>query len=309
MPARTRAELARSRAGPVRAERLRLPSGASRRAAFLAIAGSSIAQVIGNRDGARAGDDPEYVHQMRVGLRRLRSALRLFRGHEHLLSRRDRQALKSLGRVLGGVRDLDVFTGDIAGAGLAPAARRAALARLGPHHALAREKLRAWLDGPQHARLEQRLALALAADGGTRGAAILPFAARALSRAHRPLARAARDVAALEEPALHALRIEVKRARYAAEFFTTLGWEARARRYVRALAALQDALGRINDLASGRVLLTQTGIATRAAAQLMREWQAAAQAARARLPQLAANAVACAGYWQDAKEKTHVRSR
>ncbi|MBL8376786.1 MAG: CHAD domain-containing protein [Burkholderiales bacterium] len=287
---------------------MRLPADASRRAAFLAISGASIAQIMANRNGARAGEDPEYVHQMRVGLRRLRSALRLFRGHEHLLSRRDRQAVKTLGRVLGGVRDLDVFAADIAGAGLAPAARRAALARLEPPRARAREKLLAWLDGPRHARLEQRLALSLAADRPGGGAAVLPFAVRALERAHRPLARAVRDIAALDEPALHALRIEVKRARYAAEFFATLGWERPAGAYARALAALQDALGRINDMASGRVLLTQTGIATRTSAQLMREWQVAARAATASLPQLAANAIACAGYWQTGKEKRHVRS-
>jgi len=62
---------------PVRAEQIDLAVGISTRDGFKAIAGACLRQIVGNGPALLKGD-PEGVHQMRVGLRRLRAALSLF---------------------------------------------------------------------------------------------------------------------------------------------------------------------------------------------------------------------------------------
>jgi CHAD domain-containing protein len=53
--------------------------------------------------------DPEPLHQMRVGMRRMRTALRLFEGVVHIPSDADDRVIRKLGKILGGLRDLDVL--------------------------------------------------------------------------------------------------------------------------------------------------------------------------------------------------------
>ena len=78
---------------------------------FLAIAGNCLEQVSGNQDGVAGGEDVESVHQMRVGLRRLRSALGMFKS---LLALPDalKGELEWLGGALGEARDWDVLAGN-----------------------------------------------------------------------------------------------------------------------------------------------------------------------------------------------------
>ncbi|HEX9343841.1 MAG TPA: CHAD domain-containing protein, partial [Actinomycetota bacterium] len=63
-----------------------------------------------NEAGVRLGDDPEAVHQARVGIRRLRSTLRTFRS---VLDREWSGALRAelawIADLLGAVRDADVL--------------------------------------------------------------------------------------------------------------------------------------------------------------------------------------------------------
>src|SRR5512134_61521 len=81
--------------------------------AFKAIVRSCLTQLQANEDGMLEGRDPEYLHQMRVALRRLRSALGMFRA---VLSREalepPAQELKWLAAGLGPARDWDVFMGE-----------------------------------------------------------------------------------------------------------------------------------------------------------------------------------------------------
>ncbi|HEV6964562.1 CHAD domain-containing protein, partial [Roseateles sp.] len=73
-----------------------------------------------------------------------------------------------------------------------------------------------------------------------------------LRRWHQALAAAWRGFDALDAAALHALRKHVKRQRYAVEFFAPLLPRKRTARYLTALAAAQQALGEVNDLAVAR---------------------------------------------------------
>jgi len=95
----------------VKAQPLPLDAAMTVEQVFLAICGNCLEQVSGNQDGVAAGEDVESLHQMRVGLRRLRSALGMFKT---LLALPD--ALKTeldwLGGALGEARDWDVLAGN-----------------------------------------------------------------------------------------------------------------------------------------------------------------------------------------------------
>ena len=92
---------------PWRAPALR---GATPRAAFRAVAHATLEQIELNARGALLSDDAEFLHQLRVGLRRLRAALRAFR--DVLPSKTTEKLKRSLGKLspkLGAARDWDVL--------------------------------------------------------------------------------------------------------------------------------------------------------------------------------------------------------
>jgi inorganic triphosphatase YgiF len=206
---------------------------------------------------ARRGDDPEAVHEMRVALRRLRTALRLGKA---ALPARQRAALNRelgwLGDVLGEVRDRDV---QLATAtwhrARIPAAARGPIDGL--RRALRRERRQA-LEQLQQAFASRRytrllLALERAATPPRRppsGAAAEPISVaggRALARAVRKLRKigdAVGDLPHADE--LHRLRIRAKRLRYALEALKPITGR-HGRRLTKQLTRLQDVLGRFND--------------------------------------------------------------
>ena len=87
-----------------------LPKHAAVDDAFTALCNAALAQIAANAPGVARGDDPEYLHQLRVGMRRLLSVVRAFRP---LLRRKRARAamapLRKMMRVFGTVRDWDVF--------------------------------------------------------------------------------------------------------------------------------------------------------------------------------------------------------
>lgn len=243
----------------VKAQPLALDAAMSVEQAFLAIAGNCLEQVSGNQDGVAAGADVESVHQMRVGLRRLRSALGMFKS---LLVLPD--ALKGeldwLGGALGEARDWDVLAGNtlaqLDGEAATDAAALAAAA-----HAQARLKhveaaqavtsarctacmlglqrwlqARAWRDSCS-VRQVRRL-----------DAPVSPFAQSTVHKDLRRLLKRGKDLPQLAPPARHRVRITAKKARYATEFFASLYDAGQVRHYVKRLSVLQDELGWRNDI-------------------------------------------------------------
>ena len=219
---------------------------------------------------ARAGLDIEGVHQLRVALRRLRSVLRVFRPiTDGPASRALDSALRELLALLGPARDWDVF---LAGIG-------AEMAQLLPHD----RRMRSLLRAAEAARQAAYDALAGALDGATwrmlllsgigfvhgkpwraeADAALLArldappheFAELVLDKRWRKLREAGADIASLPPEALHELRLDAKRLRYAAEVFAPVFPRKTARRFQRRLAALQEELGRSNDAAVARALI------------------------------------------------------
>ena len=241
---------------PRRAVATPLSSDATTTTAFRRIAMACLAQVSANAELLRIVRRPEAVHQMRVGLRRLRAAVGAFKP---LLPAPERERieteLKWLARESDAARDLDVFIRDA----FHPTALEApspGLAALGHHLLTARSQA---YDRVLGAVASSRYALLMLETTAWIETAALPdepvapFAAEALNRLHRQVEQRARDLADLDAEARHHLRIRAKRLRYAAEFFADLFPSRRRRsRYLKALEQLQDSLGALNDLAVAR---------------------------------------------------------
>jgi triphosphatase len=248
---------------PRKATPIVFPKNATVEQGMRRILAGCLAHAQANAQGFLDSDNPEYLHQLRVGMRRFKSTLKLFRDLVALPPHLQRQ-LDDLSTLLGAARDADVLLHTtlphIAAAGkhevflqplLAHAqvyaqARRAA-ARQAVHstrHAQLMLGLFEWVDGKRwrkdiaratRARLRKPLAT---------------FARHAVVDAHGVVARRARKVEKLgghDAASLHRLRIGCKQARYAVEFFTGIERAGKASRYVKKLSAVQEALGVLND--------------------------------------------------------------
>ena len=255
---------------PRRATPCELDPAATLDDALARVLDACLAQVLANLAPAQLGRDAEGVHQMRVGVRRLRSALRFFRPvlprAQRLLLERE---LRWLGRELGLVRDLDVFALEILEPLLAlrpddkglDALHRVAKAAREERQEALREVLRGtrftrlalevgryaarrqWRDQPVDERSARLFAPARL------------FAAALFERRDAKVRRAGAALDELEPARLHRLRIQVKRLRYAVDLLGGLFPSRRRERYHDRLPVLQDRLGRIADLATAQRLL------------------------------------------------------
>jgi inorganic triphosphatase YgiF len=204
--------------------------------------------------------DPGGVHQMRVALRRTRSALNLLR---ELLPREERQMLAAearwLAAILGDVRDLDVFSTET----LAPvrtafpedAALGALAVAADAERGRAQRALVEAVESPRYTRFVLRLGAFVESGAWDSEEAATALASRLLDKRARQARRLGKDFEALDIERRHELRIALKKLRYAAEFFRSLFPAPRARKYLKRLTALQNGLGRINDLETARGVL------------------------------------------------------
>lgn len=253
-------------AAPVKAADIPLHRRMAPLAGFRRIALACLDHLQRNHEGAATQDDPEYIHQMRVASRRLRAALRLF---DPLLPPGLADALLPLLRrqtaLLGEARDMDVLLGEIAApvmASLADEPRLAALVgviteRRYRQREAAMRDLRGTLFG-QFVLLAGDLLHRPPFDPVDAGAGetLAAFADSRIRRLRKKVLRLAK-AASVDDPAsLHALRIGVKRLRYALEFFAPLADRKKLRAKIARLAGLQETLGQINDLANAGRLLT-----------------------------------------------------
>ncbi len=228
--------------------------------------------------GALAMTGPEPVHQMRVALRRLRSAILLFRRAVSCPALDDANLrLKELGRVLGPPRDWDVFT---AGAGRNvgaafedDAAVTALLVAAERRRRSGYAELAAYLESPAWRQLGICLAtlvltrpwqsfipddLADAVRHEELQRAPLPeFASRALQKRFEAVIEPGPDLSGLALGELHEIRLHAKRLRYAAEFFAPLFPGRITRRFLRRMSALQEHLGQLNDGAVAATLMAE----------------------------------------------------
>lgn len=242
---------------PLRAERSTISARMTPVEAFRALAFSCVRQWQANATGALTSDNPEFIHQLRVSQRRLRSLLKLFAPalpSEFVIEWGER--LRDNANSFGDARDLDVLYDEI----LAPVAgtnseEDAALAKLQGIVRTARDEARAHACSKLDPASQGRMLI-----GFTTALHVLPtnsligavdltrFAQLQLDRVRKRIRRrheAARDLVPAK---LHALRIALKGLRYGLEFFVPLMPAGPSKRYIDALAQAQSALGFINDL-------------------------------------------------------------
>lgn len=236
--------------------------------AFIAIMANCLEQIHGNAAGVASGRSPEAVHQMRVGLRRLRSALKNF---ESVLSLPEtlQAELKWLAATLGQSRDSEVLAFTTFPQLRVPSTRREELARaesIVARQAISRrEEAAQALRSPRCARLFLGLELwlqqapwrdkTMVGQGSMPQQALRDFARDRLLKSHRKLLRRGRHLPRLEGTELHQARIAAKQMRYTMEFFASLFPPGVSKRCLRRLSRLQDVLGSRNDLQVAERLL------------------------------------------------------
>lgn len=232
----------------VKASKPRLAKGLSCAEAFQTIAFACLHDFMLNEAALETADEIEAVHQARVAVRRLRAAMTLFRP---MLADRAfeglREDLKWHAGLLGEARDLDVFQETWPRlAGRVEEKRCAAHRAFSDALATKRSRvffvdLVAWLDGGEWQDQFGDIARAGVAD----------FVTLRLSKRRKRLVVRGRDLDELDPATRHKIRIDAKKLRYMAEFFTGVRGVARQPKlykdFIKALADLQEALGAMHD--------------------------------------------------------------
>jgi inorganic triphosphatase YgiF len=254
-------------AGPQKASSIDLAVDISAADAFRDIARGCLTQFLANQACLIDSRSPESVHQMRVALRRLRSAMATFKAFldtpESLWLKEE---LAWLLAPLGAARDADVFLEDI----FEPLADILADE---PGFSLLREDFQAnrqaayataleLQDTPRLTHLLLCLGRWIEAGDWLHGETpsrqeeidrpAWQLAAITLARLERKVGRGMRHLADSDSASRHATRIQVKKLRYTIDFFYSLFPGTKAKRLGAWLAVLQDRLGLLNDIAVGR---------------------------------------------------------
>lgn len=253
---------------PVRAGPVAISAADPASGALAAIAADCLAQIVANAESMRAGRDGEFLHQLRVGVRRTRSLLKLMSAAPSPEITSLDEGLVGLSEVFGPARDWDVFASGTL-AEIVPhlrdpqgAAFRRLRLRAARRRRLHHEAARAEAGSQRFARL--LLALGKACSRLELASSDPPastFARDALARSERRLRKRGKRLRGTDAAGRHRVRVAAKKLRYAAEFFTPLFRHAGAKDYVDALAGLQAILGRLNDIAVASRLLDELMVA------------------------------------------------
>ena len=247
---------------PVKATPVRLTRKMRMEDALQCMGLNCMAQIESNVPGVLV-QSVESLHQMRVGLRRLRALLDMYRDLAPLPPEL-KEGLDWLSGELGATRDWDVLADTTLPAidginteALQAAAREQARtlhrnmlpALHSPRYTQLMLQMNGWLRGRQwrpDSGLPKDDPLAQPALDG-----LVPLMRKAQKRLRK-------RIEALDEtdaPARHRVRIAAKKARYAAEFFSDLLPKKEVKAYVKCLSQLQERLGHLNDLAVAGGLL------------------------------------------------------
>lgn len=273
---------------PRRHDKAPLARGLTAAGAFQAIARNTLVQIAANGVVLREADSVEAVHQLRVAVRRLRSALSTFADvtdddHAEAI----KAELKWLAGACDDARDLDVFAESAAAlvdptldlSALVPAVEAArARAHAKACAAVASGRFRELvLDTTAWVETGAWLTLGGKASAKRRDLPAERFAAKALARRRKRLVKLAADLKGVDDAARHEARIAAKKLRYAAEAFAPL-FDADAKPFIKSIKLLQEELGALNDAAVASELvgrLRLKGAALAAAKTLLAAREAA----------------------------------
>jgi inorganic triphosphatase YgiF len=241
-------------------------------AAFRTIGAACLQHLMANEAIVRRAPEADAVHQMRVALRRLRAAITLFKTVVED-ERRDpiRAELKWMANVLGEARDLDVYITKV----LEPArdehstdeSYQNLLAEYQERRDRAYEVVQETIASPRFITGVLEAAAWIEAGNWLRDASkparrrrnqpVAVLAEEELGRRWKKIIKRGRNLVELDPEERHQVRIEIKKLRYAAEFFESLfksgGAKKRKRAALSTLEALQETLGELNDIAAGPI--------------------------------------------------------
>src|SRR5262249_14855600 len=217
--------------------------------------GSAVRQVLANRRAVLESDDPEAAHQLRIGLRRLRAALRALRPLVDRSSLRAfERSARDIGRHVGKLRDADVLISGIHAPAEAAAVDKTGFSEL--HQALVRNReakrddVRQALSGPQWTKLQLYLTLwprtLEEIDGLNKS--IGKHARKVLAKAWKKPAKLGRHLDSLDSAQRHEMRKALKELRYQAEFMAPMFDKRDAKQFILQLKALEDVFGSLNDV-------------------------------------------------------------
>ncbi len=213
-----------------------------------------------NETGLQENSNPEFIHQARVALRRLRSAIKLFSPvlPAEFVNAYG-QTWQTLASALGEARNWDVFLEETLPPIASAFPNHKEIRRLrneaGRRARGARRSIARLLACEEYPRLLIEFTAAVYTLGDTLPGELQPFAEQQLRKRARSARRLARQHASLNSLERHRMRICFKKLRYALEFFSPLISTKRLAPYLAALSQLQDELGLINDHVTAETLL------------------------------------------------------
>ena len=263
--------------GSFKAEQIELKPQMPAAEAFQTVARACIRQFRLNEPMLIARRSAEPLHQARVAMRRLRSALSLFKpvvaDQEY---ERFKRGLRDLSHKLGEARDLDVYIARSTvsnvreNGGFPPLAlertgrvqserdrayQRVISALQSKHFRLLMHNFGIWIDAGPWCSLDEPKRQA------ARNQTILDFATHILKLRWRKLKHRGRHLDRLSSEEHHRIRIDAKKMRYASEFLSSLMSDPRHRRrhkmFIVALESLQTRLGDLNDVQTEHVIVAR----------------------------------------------------
>jgi inorganic triphosphatase YgiF len=247
--------------------------------ALRSVIGHCLQHMHANAAGVIAGRDGECIHQMRVGLRRLRTALAVF-APVATCPAALRAEIIWLRNALAPAREWDVLAqmlaslqaADSSADTVVPASEQTGQAGMTALQNAVRRAARAHqrraasaVASPRYTRCILQIGAwlcDLAAQGGPTGGrgrsvSMEKFAARTIRQCRARLCKRGARARAGAPDGWHRLRIAVRRTRYAVEFMMPLLPDKASRTMLASLTKLQELLGRLNDLAVGIRLLAE----------------------------------------------------
>jgi triphosphatase len=239
----------------VKAKMPTLESSMRAHEAFRHIGWECLTQLQGNQDMVLHGSDPEGVHQMRVALRRLRSAMGLFRA---VIDPQQRAAiieeLRWITGMMGATRDLDVFITETLPRIIEQLDNHPGLLALRDKAIAAQAEACAEAHAAIQSQRYQRLLLTLGALLENEPASaplrnVTEIAEAMLRKRNKQLRRHGRLLQEANDEERHLARIAGKKLRYATEFFACLYPHDKSQPFLQHLEDLQNVLGTLNDIA------------------------------------------------------------
>jgi len=217
--------------------------------------GAALSQFTGNLPGyLEQPEELEYLHLLRVAVRRLRSLAGLATSLG-VPSPGWQSGLRALMATLNPARDWDVFLADLLPAALSllgdPPPAAALLAELHDRSRQARQTAQAALAGATRTVLEIEAGLSTPPGTGVDAGA---WAGQILDRRWRAMRKGAAGFDRLDAAGRHRLRLTAKKLRYAADVFAPMAGR-RGQIFMTALSGVQDRLGTANDVVVARHLL------------------------------------------------------